>query len=70
MENEFEKLIKESRNYLLSNGYLFRQNKKGMPPRRVIVKVEDQRNILNALHDESGYRGREGIYKKISLQYW
>ena len=41
-----------------------------MPPRRVLVKEEEKREVLKHQHDESGHRGRDGTYQKTKLLYY
>jgi hypothetical protein len=40
-----------------------------MPFRRVIDSVEQQREIIKALHDESRHRGIKGTYRRIADRY-
>jgi len=47
-----------------------RRSKPNMPPKRVIWDKNKQNNIIQQMHDESGYRGKKGTYEKIALRYW
>ena len=41
-----------------------------MPLRRVVDSEEDRAKILQAAHEESGHRGREGTYRRVADRYW
>ena len=56
--------------FLVHEGLLFRRAKVNMPPRRVVWDENDQKRIIKELHDNSGHRGKKGIYQKIGLRYW
>ena len=56
--------------FLVHEGLLFRRSKPNMPPRRVIWDADQQKRIVEELHDESGHRGKKGTYEKVSLRYW
>ena len=56
--------------FLVRDGILYRRGKAGMPPRRVLVKEEEKREVLKRQHDESGHRGRDGTYLKTKLLYY
>ena len=56
--------------FLLRNGVLYRREKTGMPPRRVLGNAKDKKEVLRQLHDESGHRGRDGTYEKARLCYY
>jgi hypothetical protein len=37
---------------------------------RVVDLVVQRKRILKNLHDEGGYRGREGTYRRVADRYW
>jgi len=51
------------------DGVLGQPGKARMLPRRVVFGQEARKEILRQLHDESGHRGRDGIYEKASFRY-
>jgi RNase H-like domain found in reverse transcriptase/Integrase zinc binding domain/Reverse transcriptase (RNA-dependent DNA polymerase) len=69
-DTEFRKLRKDANKYLVRDGYLYKRSKKrSVPPRRVIGRQEERQEILKALHDELGHRGRQPTYNQISRRY-
>ena len=67
---EYRKLQKEATKYQLKGRHLFRRASKNLPARRIIDAEDDRRRILEALHDQSGHKGREGTYSKVNSRYW
>ena len=59
----------EATKYHLVQAELFRQGTRGRPSMRAICGESRQFEIMMALHDESGHRGRDGTAKKISVHY-
>ena len=49
---------------------MWRRGRASEPPKRVIFNNGRKAEIVRTLHDESGHRGREGTYGKVSLRYW
>ena len=56
--------------FLLQDGILFRRAKPNMPPKQVVWNLEDRNSIISELHDESGQRGMQDTYAKVTLRYW
>jgi len=69
-DKAFRGFVRYATEFLVNERLLFRRAKLNMPPRRVIWDRNDQNNIIQQLHDESGHRGKKGIYQKIALRYW
>jgi hypothetical protein len=69
-DKSFESFRRFALEFLVEGGWLFRRAKSGMPPKRVVWKEEEQKNIMQQLHEESGHRGKKGTYEKIALRYW
>lgn len=67
---ERRRFIRKATQFLLQNGILWRRAKTDEPPKRVIFNDLEKAEIIRAMHDEGGHRGREGTYKKIMLRYW
>ena len=69
-DEEFMKLRRKSKGFLIKNGYLFRKSRKcGLPPRRVIGLPDQRRQVIQQLHDECGHRGRNMTYEFIKRRY-
>ena len=66
---EYAKLRKTARRYRVVQDYLWLKTSGDRPLRRVIDKPEEQQRIIRALHEESGHRGIEGTWRKISYRY-
>ena len=66
----FRKFKKNALKYIVRDGHLFRRAGRNRPLRRVIDDDEDRQKILHSLHEESGHRGAEGTYNKISWRYY
>jgi hypothetical protein len=69
-DGEFKRFKNHSLKFLLREGVLYRRGRAGLPPRRVLVKEEDKREVLRSLHDQSGHRGRDGTYQKAKIRYY
>jgi len=70
IDKAFRAFIRYATKFLVNEGLLFRRAKLNMPPRRVIWDRNEQNNIIQQLHDESGHRDKKGTYQKVALQYW
>ena len=68
--NQKRRFIRQATRFLIYDGKIWRRGRANKPPRRVIFNNEKKAEIVRTLHDESGHRGREGTYRKISLRYW
>jgi hypothetical protein len=67
---EFRKFKSMALQFMVHEGHLFRRASKNMPLRRVVDSEEDRAKILQAAHEESGHRGREGTYRRVADRYW
>ena len=68
--NEFRAFKKRALNYAVMDKELFRVGGKGTPNRKVVDSDEERADILTKLHDESGHKGRESTYFKVSSRYY
>jgi transposase InsO family protein len=69
-DNQFRLFRKKALNFLVRDGYLFKRSRRpGTPPRRVVGTTEQRLEILRALHDEAGHRGRQATFEKVSRRY-
>jgi len=68
-DKAFRAFVQYATEFLVNEGLLFRRAKLNMPPRRVIWDRNDQNNIIQQLHDESGHRGKKRTYQKVALRY-
>jgi len=66
-DKAFRAFVRYTTEFLVNEGLLFRRAKLNMPPRRVSWDRNEQNNIIQQLHDESGHRGKKGTYQKIAL---
>lgn len=67
---EFRRFKTKALSFMVHNGHLFKRASKNMPLRRVVESEADQTRILEAAHEESGHRGREGTYRRVADRYW
>jgi hypothetical protein len=67
---EFRKFRSMALQFMVHEGHLFKRASKNMPLRRVVDSEEDRAKILQAAHEESGHRGREGTYRRVADRYW
>ena len=68
--SDFREFKARALNYVVQRGVLFRRANKGLPMRRVVDAEEERREILESLHNETGYKGREGTYRKVAERYF
>ena len=68
--SEFRSFKRKALKFEVIDKILYRRAGKNVPRVRVIDSKERQNEILKELHEESGHRGREGTYYKISRKYW
>jgi hypothetical protein len=57
---EMQQFRREATKYLVSDGILYRRRKTNEPPAKVLVSAEQKRKAMEAAHELSGHRGREG----------
>ena len=56
--------------FLVKDRTLFRRSTKNAPERRVVEDRTEQTEIIKALHDGLGHKGREATYRKVADRYW
>ncbi len=56
--------------FKVQDNHLFCQNSKNVPMRRLVDDPVERQTILQQLHDENGYKRREGTYQQVADQYW
>ena len=66
---EFWRFKRRALRHLVRGRHLFRRASKNVPLRRVVDGADERQDILRALHEESGHRGREGTYQRIAERY-
>lgn len=69
-KGELAKFKKKALQFDMRERYLFQRPSGGRPLRRVIDDQESKQKILQALHEESGHRGKEGTWRKIWTRYY
>ena len=67
---EFRQFKDKALRYLVQDRHLFLRSSKTAPLRRVVDRDMTRQEILEALHDKSGHRGREGTYRRIADRYY
>ena len=67
---EFRQFKDKVLRYLVQDRHLFLRSSKTAPLRRVVDRDITRQEILEALHDKSSYRGREGTYRRIADRYY
>ena len=66
---KFNKFKKEVLRFKIQNNHLFRRNNKNVSLKRIVDNLEERKQIMKTLHDESDHRDREETYKKIVDRY-
>ena len=64
---EFHKFKREALTFQVHKGDLFKRASKNVPLRRVVDNGEDRLRILEAMHDETGHRGKEGHIVELQI---
>ena len=67
---EFNAFKKKALKFKVQDNLLFRRNSKNVPMRCVVDDLVERQTILQQLHNESGYKGREGTYRRVADRYW
>jgi hypothetical protein len=67
---EFRKFKDNALKFACGGGHLFRKSSKNMPMRRVIDDDEMRKEILEAMHEQGGHKGRERTYRRVADRYW
>ncbi len=66
---EFNAFKKKAVQFKVQDKQFFCRNSKNVPMRRVVDNHIGWQTILQQLHDESGYKGREGTYRQVADRY-
>ena len=69
-DSEFRRFRREALNYFMRNGHLFRRPNTSKPARRVVDMDTQKQQILKELHDDSGHKGKESTYTRVSDRYY
>ena len=69
-QSDFKNFRKKALQYLVQDGHLFRRQGRNVPLRRVVDPPDERNQIIQSLHDESGHRGKNGTFTKVSQRYW
>jgi hypothetical protein len=72
-KEEANRIRKKAYRFFLHDGYMWKHPKKrGGAPLRVIVKGEEQKELLAAFHDSpwAGHRGAWATFEKLKERYW
>ena len=67
---EMQQFRQEATKFLVSDGILYWRGKTNEPPANVLVSAEQTRNAMEAAHELSGHRGKEGTLPKVVERYW
>jgi hypothetical protein len=65
-----KRFIQAARKFFLANGVLWRRTNNDAIPKRVILEQEVRDELIRQAHEESGHRGRDPTYKKLSDFYF
>jgi len=69
-DEEFWKLQTEAKHFFVRDGVLYKQNRKReSPPQRVIGTQRRRREVIKALHDDIGHRGRDATFQQVRRCY-
>lgn len=68
--SQYHRFRAKALGFMVQDGYLFKRMAANQPVRRVVDDPKRQREILHALHNDSGHRGRESTYQKVRARYW
>ena len=67
---EYRALKREATKYSVRDKKLWKNASKAFPPRLVIDSDKQRTELLEALHNEIGHRGRESTYARLSSRYY
>lgn len=68
-DEDWRRFRRNAFNFLVKDGHLFRRPDKINPVRRVVGLEEQRKEIIKELHDDSGHRGREGTFRRVTDRY-
>ena len=60
----------EATKYLVLNRILYWRRRTNESPAKVLVSEEENKKAIEATHELSGHRGREGTLRKVAEHYW
>ena len=66
---EFRKFKQKALRMTVRERHLFTLPSGGRPLRRIIDDPDQRESIIQALHDDSGHRGKEGTWRKVWARY-
>jgi len=61
---------RQATKYLVSDEILYRRQKTNEPPAKVLVSAEQITKAMEAAHELTGHRGREGTLRQVVEQDW
>jgi hypothetical protein len=67
---EFTALKRNALRYLVVWRQLYYRGRRDSPHRQVIDNPEEQKEIIRALHDERGHKGRESTAQQVRWRYY
>ena len=69
-DQQFWRPQKKSCSFLVCDGLLFKRGWKcGLPPKRVLGRLEQRLEAIRNLHDDHGHRGKQATYENVSRRY-
>jgi hypothetical protein len=68
--DEFRRFQRDSANFFVRGGHLFRKPTANRPSRRVIDNDAEKLRVLQAMHDDAGHFGRESTNQRVSDRYF
>lgn len=68
-KKEFNTFKKQALKFKVQDNQFFCRKSKNVPMRRVVDNLVERQNILQQLHDESGHKSQEGIYRRVANRY-
>jgi hypothetical protein len=67
--DEARRVKNHAKSYFLMEKMLWKRNGT-RPPLQVVLHPDQRLNLTKQAHDESGHRGKDPTYKKLSDSYW
>lgn len=64
-----KQILRRADVFFLRNGRLWKRSKRGIP-QEVILNEKEQRNILEAVHEHGGHRGRDACHAHLRDRVW
>jgi transposase InsO family protein len=69
-DDGFRRLRTKAKHFFVRDGHLYkRSRKRGLPPRRVIGLRQQRWEIIKALHDDIGHRGKDATFQQVRRRY-